>query len=115
MSENSNGTQKNTASARAPKRNVATRGFSPQEGYSVGQSKPAESTRRESTMTSIRVNLPAGLRRDSEEIVQHLDLWSNPTEFYREAIRVYRNHWIDEARQAKKKFEEGEAQVLRGT
>ena len=93
--------------ARAPKRDPALRAFSPQGSHPEGQFTPPASTCRESPGKSIRVKLPAGLRRDLEDIVQHLDLWPNLTEFIRDAIRHERNRWIDEACRVKEQLEEG--------
>jgi len=93
--------------ARVSRQDPAHEPFSPQGGHLGGQFKPPARTRRGSLSDSVRVKLPVGLKRDVGDIVQFLDLWSNPTEFIRDAIRHERNRWIDEARGVKEQLEEG--------
>jgi len=99
--------EKKPKGATTSTRDATLRGFSPQGSHLGGQFKPPARTRRGSLSGSVRVKLPVGLKRDVEDIVQFLDLWSNPTEFIREAIRHERNRWIDEARGVKEQLEEG--------
>jgi Arc/MetJ-type ribon-helix-helix transcriptional regulator len=64
---------------------------------------------------SIRIKLPAGLRRDIGDIVRYLGLWPNLTEFCRDAIRDKRDRCIEEARRVKAELEGGEARERAGS
>jgi Arc/MetJ-type ribon-helix-helix transcriptional regulator len=104
---------KNPKGARAQEQDTAIRELSPPEDASEGHSKPSRNTREESAMgDSIRIKLPAGLRREIEEIVEYLGLWSNLTEFCRDAIRDKRDRWVEEARRVKAELEGGEARAI---
>lgn len=92
--------------AETRKRNQAVHGFSPQESHTGGQFRPLGSKQLKSPTTSVRVRLPAGLRRDIEEMVEYLGLWPNVTEFIREAIRRERDRRIDEVRAAGARLED---------
>jgi Arc/MetJ-type ribon-helix-helix transcriptional regulator len=93
--------------ARAPKQDPALRAFSPQGSSSGGQSAPPKDAKQEPRGDSIRIKVPLGLRRDSEEKVQYLGYWSSPSEFYREAIRNWNSRWDDEIRRKKRQLGEG--------
>jgi len=93
--------------ARAPKQDPALRAFSPQGSHPEGQFTPPVSTRRRSLDKLAKARISEDLDRDVGDIVQNLDLWSSKAEFYREAIRMYRNRWIDEARWKKEQREGG--------
>ena len=90
-------------------KNSSSNEFSPQESNPRSQKRPTKSTRRESLDSSLRVRIPRGLKKDVKEIVAYLGLWSNETEFIREAIRSERNKWIEEARKKKEQFEKEES------
>jgi hypothetical protein len=92
----------------AHEKNSDSNGFSLQESSLRSQKRPPKDTRRESLDSSIRVRIPKGLKEDVKEIVMYLGLWSNETEFIREAIRNERNRWIEEARKKKEQFEKEE-------
>ena len=49
----------------------------------------------------LNVRLPEGLRRDCEEIVKYTDRWSSLADFVRDATRIHRDRWIDEAHRSK--------------
>jgi len=49
--------------------------------------------------------LPFKLDADVQDVVTYLRLWKNKSEFVRFALLHERDRWIDEARQAKKRFE----------
>jgi hypothetical protein len=89
-------------------KNSSSNEFSLQESSSTGQKRPTKDTHMESLDSSIRVRIPKGLKEDVKEIVMYLGLWSNETEFIREAIRNERNRWIEEARKKKEQFEKEE-------
>jgi len=90
-------------------KNSSSNAFSPQESNPRSQERPTKGTRMESLDSSIRVRIPRGLREDVKEIVMYLGLWSNETEFIREAVRNERNKWIEEARKKKERLEKEEA------
>ena len=93
--------------ASAPTRDATLRGLSPPEGHGRGPSAPTPSASRGFLGHSIRVKISEGLDQDVDNIVQHVGLWPSKAEFIRDAVRRYRNRWIDEARRVKEQTEGG--------
>jgi Arc/MetJ-type ribon-helix-helix transcriptional regulator len=54
----------------------------------------------------LNVRLPKGLRQDCDEIVRYTGRWSSLADFIRDAVRRYRNRWVDEMRSAKERLNE---------
>jgi len=94
--------------ARAFGQSATLRRISPPRDHLGGRGKAPTGTHRESLTDSIRVKLPAGLKRDVKQIVEYLGLWHTEAEFVRDAVRKLRNRWIDEARQTERELEEGD-------
>ena len=92
-------------STSASKQDSAHQPFSLPERYARTPSVPRKRTHRESLGNSTSLKLTEGLEQDIDDIVQHIGLWSSKAEFYRDAIRRYRNRWIDEARRIKRQLE----------
>jgi Arc/MetJ-type ribon-helix-helix transcriptional regulator len=87
-------------------RNTVPSRFSLQEHHTKTPYVPHKRTPRESLNDPVNVRLPKGLRQDCNEIVQYTGRWSSLADFIRDAVRRYRNRWIDEVRRIKRELEE---------